>query len=377
MIPIARPDLGQDEIDAVADVLRSGMLGQGRRVAELESQWAARIGVHDAVALSNGTVALTAILTGLGIGPGDEVITVAYTFVATANAILSAGATPVFVDIEPDTYLIDAKRIEAAITARTKAVMPVHLFGLPADMDMIEAIADRYGLAVVEDACQSPGARFRGRAIGSFGHGAFSLGPSSNLTAGEGGLVTTNDARLATWLRAFRNHGIRNDLPADLLGYNLRLTDLAAALAVVQLEKLGRNVHRRQAAARAYDEAFGDLAVRTPVTPVGRSHVFHRYALHVGKIRDEVLAEVIAEGVAAEAPYPVPLHRQPYIQERGLHADLPVTDAVAAETITLPIFAGLRPDDQQHVIETVSRAVERRSAGRVASPLPAAQSVSR
>jgi perosamine synthetase len=377
MIPISRPDLGQEEIDAVSEVLRSGMLTEGRHVAELEAQWAARVGVHDAVAMSSGSVALTAILTGLGIGPGDEVITVAHTFVATANAILSAGATPVFVDVEPDTYLIDAKRIEAAITPRTKGVMPVHLFGLPADMDMIEAIADRYGLAVVEDACQAPGARFRGRAVGSFGHGAFSLGPTSNLTAGEGGLVTTNDARLAAWLRVFRNHGIRDGSPAEMVGYNLRMTDLAAALARVQLDKLVRNTHRRQAAARAYDEAFAGLAVRTPVTPVGRSHVFYRYPLHVGSIRDAVLADLIADGISAEAPYPLPLHRQPYIQERGLHADLPVTDAVGAETITLPIFAGLRAEEQQHVIESVVRSVERHTAEGDARRLPAAQSASR
>jgi perosamine synthetase len=377
MIPIARPDLGQEEIDAVAEVLRSGMLTGGRQLAQLEQQWAARVGVHDAVAVSTGSVALTAILAGLGIGPGDEVITVAYTFVATANAIMSAGATPVFVDIEPDTYLIDAKRIEAAITPRTKAVMPVHLFGLPADMDMIEAIAVRYGLAVVEDACQAPGARFRGRAVGSFGHGAFSLGPTSNLTAGEGGLVTTNDARLAAWLRVFRNHGVRNDSPAELLGYNLRMTDLGAALALVQLDKLGRNIHRRQATARAYDEAFAGLPLRTPITPVGRSHVFHRYPLHVGPIRDEVLGELVAAGIGAEVPYPLPLHRQPYIQERGFHADLPVTDAVAAETVTLPMYAGLGPDAQQRVVETVTRAVRRHTAGGLTASIPSAQSLSR
>jgi perosamine synthetase len=376
MIPIARPDLGQEELDAVADVLRGGMLGEGRRVAELEEHWAAGVGVRYAVAVNSGTVALTSILTGLGIGAGDEVITVAHTFVATANAILSAGAIPVFIDIEPDTYLIDAKRIEAAITPRTKAVVPVHLFGLPADMDMIQAIGDRHGLVVIEDACQAPGAKFRGRAVGSFGHGAFSLGPTSHLTAGEGGLVTTNDASLAAWIRVYRNHGIRNGSPAELLGRNLRLTDLAAAIALVQLTKLGRNIGRRQAAARTYDEALAALPVRTPITPVGRSHVFHRYALHVGSQRDAVLASLVADGVAAEAPYPLPVHRQPYIQERGLHADLPVTDAVAAETITLPIFAGLGPEAQQQVIDALRRAIER-PAAQVLPPLRAAGSGTR
>ena len=175
MIPIARPDLGPEELEAVAEVLGSGMLAQGRKVAELEERWAKFIGVRHAVATANGTLALMGIFSGIGLEPGDEVITVSHTFAATANAILYTGATPVFIDIEPDTYLIDAKKIEAAITPRTRAICPVHLFGLVADMDMIRAIADRHGLAVVEDACQAHGATFRGRKAGSFGHGAFSL----------------------------------------------------------------------------------------------------------------------------------------------------------------------------------------------------------
>ncbi|HKG56512.1 MAG TPA: aminotransferase class I/II-fold pyridoxal phosphate-dependent enzyme, partial [Candidatus Limnocylindrales bacterium] len=188
MIPIARPDVGREEADAVAEVLTGGMIAQGRRVAELEQRWAERVGVRHAVAVSNGTVALMSIFAGLGLGPGDEVITVAHTFAATANAILFTGATPVFVDIEPDTYLIDAKRIERAITPRTRAIVPVHLFGLVADMAMIAAIADRHGLVVVEDAAQAHSATFRGRAAGSFGHGAFSLYATKNLTTAEGGL---------------------------------------------------------------------------------------------------------------------------------------------------------------------------------------------
>ena len=172
MIPIARPDIGPEEFEAVREVLGSGMLAQGKRVATLEERFAAYTGVKHCIATANGTLALMAIFAGLGLGPGDEVITVAHTFAATANSILSTGATPVFVDIEPDTYLIDANRIEAAITPRTRAIVPVHLFGLVADMDMIQAIADRHGLTVVEDACQAHGATFRGRKAGAFGHGA-------------------------------------------------------------------------------------------------------------------------------------------------------------------------------------------------------------
>ena len=241
MIPIARPDIGEEEVAAVSEVLRSGMIAQGKRVAELEARWAEYCGVKHAIAMSNGTLALMAIFAGLGLGPGDEVITVSHTFAATANAILSTGATPVFVDIEPDTYLIDAARIEAAITPRTRAIVPVHLFGLVADMDMIQALADRHGLIVVEDACQAHGATFRGRKAGSFGPSAFSLYATKNLTTGEGGFITTDDDRLADWLRLYRNQGMRARYQFEMLGYNFRMTDLNAAIGLVQLAKLDRN----------------------------------------------------------------------------------------------------------------------------------------
>ena len=330
MIPIARPDLGPEEIAAVTEVLGSGMVAQGRKVAELEGLWADFVGVPHAIAVGNGTLALMAIFAGIGLEPGDEVITVSHTFAATANAILSTGATPVFVDIEPDTYLIDAKRIEAAITPRTRAICPVHLFGLVADMDMIRAIADRHGLIVVEDACQAHGATFRDRKAGSFGHGAFSLYATKNMTTAEGGFVTTNDDRLADWLRLYRNQGMRSRYQFEMLGYNFRLTDLAAAIGIAQFRKLERNTIRRRAIAAAYDEAFDDLPVRLPTTPDGRAHVFHQYTINVDKNRDVILAALREAGVGADVYYPVPVHRQAYIMERGLHADLPVTDAAAA-----------------------------------------------
>ena len=359
MIPIARPDLGQAEIDAVADVLRSGMIAQGRHVKAFEDAWAETVGVRHAIAMGNGTLALMAIFAGIGLGPGDEVITVSHTFAATANAILSTGATPVFVDIEPDTWLIDAKRIEAAITPRTRAICPVHLFGLVADMDMIRAIADRHGLVVVEDACQAHGATFRGRAAGSFGHGAFSLYATKNMTTAEGGLVTTDDDGLADWLRVYRNQGMRARYQFEMLGFNYRMTDLSAAIGLVQLGKLARNTQRRRTIAARYDKAFADLPVRLPVTPDGRRHVFHQYTIVVGPERDAIVAELRAAGVTAETYYPIPVHRQAYIMERGLHADLPVTDAVAATTISLPMFPGLTDAEIDQVIGAVRAAVAR------------------
>ncbi len=357
MIPIARPDLGQEEIDAVAEVIRSGIVAQGPRVKALEAAWAEYCGVRHAVAMANGTLALMATFDCLGIGPGDEVITVAHTFAATANAILSTGAMPVFVDIEPDTYLIDAKRIEAAITPRTRAIVPVHLFGLVADMDMIRAIADRHGLEVVEDACQAHGATFRGRRAGSFGHGTFSLYATKNMTTGEGGFVTTDDDGLADRLRLHRNQGMRARYEFETLGYNYRMTDINAAIGLVQLAKLDRNTARRQAVAATYDRAFADLPIRTPVVPDGRTHVYHQYTIDVGPARDRIIEAIRSAGVGADIYYPIPVHRQPYIQERGLHADLPVTDRAAAQTIALPMYPSLTTEDQATVVEAVRAAV--------------------
>jgi dTDP-4-amino-4,6-dideoxygalactose transaminase len=359
MIPIARPDIGPEEIAAVTDVLQSGMIAQGKRVRELEDAWAEFVGVRHAIATGNGTLALMAIFAGIGLEPGDEVITVSHTFAATANAILSTGANPVFVDIEPDTYLIDAKKIERAITPRTRAICPVHLFGLVADMDMIRAIADRHGLIVVEDACQAHGATFRGRMAGSFGHGAFSLYATKNMTTAEGGFVTTNDDAFADWLRLYRNQGMRARYQFEMLGYNFRMTDLAAALGLAQFAKLPRNTTRRQAIATRYDEAFGELPIGLPITPDGRTHVFHQYTLDVGGARDAIVEDLREAGVGADIYYPIPVHRQSYIMERGLHADLPVTDAAASRTLALPMFPGLTDGEQDQVIAAVRETVRR------------------
>jgi perosamine synthetase len=367
MIPIARPDLGAEELEAVREVLESGMIAQGRKVAELEAQWAEFVGVKHAIATGNGTLALMSIFSGIGLEPGDEVITVAHTFAATANAILYTGATPVFIDIEPDTYLIDAKKIEAAITPRTRAICPVHLFGLVADMDMIRAIADRHGLVVVEDACQAHGATFRGRKAGSFGHGAFSLYATKNMTTAEGGFVTTNDERLADWLRLYRNQGMRARYQFEILGFNFRMTDIAAAMGLAQLGKLERNTARRQAIAARYDEAFGELPIGLPITPDGRSHVFHQYTIDVGPARDAIVADLREAGVGADIYYPIPVHRQEYVMERGLHADLPVTDAAAARTLALPMFPGLTEAEQGQVIDAVQAAVRAHVPGATAA----------
>lgn len=361
MIPVARPDIDDAEIEAVSAVLRSGMLASGRKVMELEERWAGFIGTRHAIAVSNGTVAEMCVLAGLRLGPGDEVITVAHTFNATVSSIMFTGATPVFIDIEPDTLVIDTARIEAAISPRTRAICPVHLFGLPADMDAIIDIADRHGLAIIEDACQAHGATFRGRRVGSFGHGSFSLYATKNMTTGEGGLITTDDDSLADWIRLYRNQGMRERYHHEILGYNFRLTDIAAAIGLCQLDKLEHNTARRQAIAARYNAAFADLPVRRPVVPPDRTHVYHQYTIRVGVGRDRVVADLAAAGVATGIFYPVPVHRQPYVVERGITADLPVTDDAAATSLSLPMFPGLTDDEQTRVIAAVRAAVAART----------------
>ena len=357
MIPLTAPDIDQAEIDAVSAVLRSGQLAAGPRVAELEARWADHVGVRHAIAVTNGTAALMAVFANLGLGRGDEVITVSHTFNATVASILFTGARPVFVDIDPDTLTMDADRIEAAITPRTRAICPVHLFGLPADMAAITDIAARHGLAVVEDACQAHGARFDGRPVGSFGHGVFSLYATKNVTTGEGGLIATDDDDVADRIRLYRNQGMRERYRHESLGYNYRLTDVAAAIGLVQLDKLERNTDRRQTIAARYDAAFADLPVDLPARPAGRTHVFHQYTLRVGPERDRIVSELTAAGVATAIYYPIPVHRQPYVVELGITADLPETDRAAATTLSIPIYPGLSEADQDVVIGAVRGAV--------------------
>ena len=359
MIPPARPDLGPEEIAAVTEVLNSGMIAGGRKVAELEGRWAEFCGVKHAIAVSNGTVALMSIFAGLGLGPGDEVITVSHTFNATVSSILFTGASPVFIDIEPDTYLMDAGRIEAAITPRTRAICPVSLFGVVADMDAIQAIADLHGLTVVEDACQAHGAQYRGRRAGSFGYAAFSLYATKNMTTGEGGFVTTNDDRLADWIRLYINQGMRQRYHHEILGYNFRMTDIAAAIGLVQLNKLERNTARRRAIAQRYDEGLADLPIKLPTWPEGRTHVFHQYTLGVGSARDQIVADMKDAGVSCGIFYPIPCHRQAYVMELRIEADLPNTDAAAESCVSLPMYPGLTGAEQDQVLEALRTSVLR------------------
>ncbi len=354
MIHMAKPQIGDEEKQAVLEVLDSGILAQGPRVKAFEEGFAEMCGVKYAVATSSGTTALHIAMLAHGIGEGDEVITSAFTFIASANSVLYAGAKPVFVDIDPRTFNLNPDLIEAAITPRTKAILPVHLYGLACDMDPILHLAERHGLIVIEDACQSHGAEYKGRKVGSFGTGTFSLYPTKNITSGEGGMITTNDAGIDEKCRVLRQHGMRKRYYHDELGYNFRMTDIHAAIGLAQLKKLEKFNAVRQANAKFLSENLKGVVV--PYVPEGHTHVFHQYTIRVpdGK-RDALRAYLQERGIGSEVYYPVPIHQQSfYVSELGYKDHLPETERAAQEVLSLPVHAGLSSSDLEMIVATVN-----------------------
>lgn len=352
MIPIARPTMGSEERDLVWSTLESGALAQGPRVRELEERFAAFVAAAHGVATSSGTTALHLALLGYGVGAGDEVITVSFTFIASANSILYTGARPVFVDIDAATFNIDPRLIEAAITPRTKAIMPVSLYGRPADMPEIAAIAARHGLAVVEDACQSHGASVGDRRSGTWGAGCFSFYPTKNMTTGEGGMLTTDDAELADRVRLLREHGMKVRYHHDVVGYNFRMTDIHASIGLAQLPKLPGNNERRRTIAARYDAEL--RGVITPHVVEGRTHVYNQYTIRVAR-RDEFVARLRERGVGSGVYYPIPVHRQrPYLARGYGHEALPVTDRLTAEVVSIPVHPALTDAHVEAVIAAVN-----------------------
>lgn len=353
MIPVARPILGSEEEDAVVAVLRSGQLAQGERVAEFEARFAAALGVPHAVASSSGTASLHLSLLALGIGPGDEVITSPFTFIASANAALFVGARPVFADIDPRTYNLRPEDVAARITARTRAILPVHLYGNPADMPALCALADRRGLLMVEDAAQAHGASIDGRPVGSFGVGNFSLYPTKNITSVEGGMLTTGDAALAERVRLLRSHGQRERYRHEVLGYNLRMTDLHAAIGLVQLRHMAEFTARRQRNARYLTEGLAG-AVETPYVAPGYTHVYHQYTVRIpGGRRDAVAAALRERGVGSAVHYPIPVHEQPLYRDLGYAEHLPEAERAAREVLCLPVHPALSESDLETIVREV------------------------
>lgn len=358
MINIAQPMIGEEEKQAVLEVLESGMLAQGPRVQALEEAFAAMCRVKYAVATSSGTTALHTALLAHGIGLGDEVITSPFTFIASVNSIVYCGARPVFVDIDPRTFTLDAEKIEAAITPRTRAILPVHLYGLSCAMDAIMSLAAKYDLVVIEDACQSHAASCHGRRVGSFGTGVFSLYATKNMTAGEGGMITTNDERIAEKCRTIRQHGMRRRYYHDELGFNYRMSDVHAAIGLEQLKKLeGFNRKRQQNAAFLSARLRG---VTTPFVPPGYEHVFHQYTVRVpdGQ-RDALASHLNRAGVGCGVYYPLPVHQQPYYRQHlGYPDQLPEAEAAAAEVLSLPVHPGLSQNDLEMIVEAVNNFFE-------------------
>ncbi|GAA2294752.1 DegT/DnrJ/EryC1/StrS family aminotransferase [Glycomyces scopariae] len=350
-IPPAKPHIGEEEIEAAVAVLRSGMVVQGPEVAAFEDEFSAVSGTDHCVAVNSGTSALHLSLLAMGIGPGDEVIVPSFSFAASANAVRLVGADPVFADIEAGSFCIDPAHVEALIGPKTAAIMPVHLYGHPADMTRLTAIAERHGLAILEDACQAHGAAVDGRPVGSFGKaGTFSFYPTKNMHSLEGGIVSTDDAQFARTLRLLRNQGMEQRYANEIVGMNMRMTDVSAAIGRVQLRSLGTWTDQRRANAARLDAGIKTVAV-PPVAP-GAHHIYHQYTVRVEGDRDGALEQLKAAGVGSAVYYPTPIHRlRPFAH---IEADLPVTDRAAAEVLSIPVHPSLSESDLDRVIDAVN-----------------------
>jgi perosamine synthetase len=370
-IPFARPEFDDAEVRAVAEVLKSGWASQGPMAARFEEAFAERVGARHAVATSSCTTALHLGLILAGVQPGDEVICPSYSFIATANAVLYAGATPVFADIERDTWNIDPQDACGRVTARTKAVIPVHQVGLAADLDRLAPLAAK-GVTIVEDAACGLGSTYKGRPIGSHGNLAcFSFHPRKSISTGEGGMITTGDAGVAERARRLRSHGAsvsalsRHEARGLVfeeyaeLGFNYRLSDVQAAIGVAQLSKLDGMLLRRRAIADRYDRAFRVLGeVQLPSRPAYAGHAFQSYGLVLTPEcrhgRDDVLRALIDAGISCRRGIP-PIHLEPLYKDRCGVTSLPVTEEVASRSLFLPMFASLTEADQDRVVGAVVR----------------------
>lgn len=351
MIPAARPIIGDDERKAVDEVLASGGLAQGPQVAAFETEFSDLVGGAHCVAVNSGTSALHMALIALGVSHGDEVIVPSFTFAATANSVALTGATPVFVDIDERTFCMDPQAVASAITARTKAVMPVHLYGHPADMTHIGALARDHGLLVLEDAAQAHAASWDGVSVGALGDAAaFSFYPTKNMTSGEGGMVTTGSQDVARTVRLLRNQGMEQRYHNEIVGFNTRMTDIHAAIGRVQLGKLAGWTAQRQSNAQFLTENL--RGVVTPFVDPRAVHVYHQYTIRVpGHDRDAFVSALADKGVGSGVYYPIPVHRLPSFD---LDVDLPVTARVADEVISLPVHPSLTQSDLETVVSAVN-----------------------
>jgi dTDP-4-amino-4,6-dideoxygalactose transaminase len=353
-IPIAQPQIGWAERRAVGKVLKSGSLAQGPMVAKFEREFSKFVGHRECVAVNSGTSALHLALLSLGIGPGDEVIVPSFTFAATANSVALTGAKPVFVDIDPKTYNINPSLIESAISKRTKAIQVVHLYGLPADMSKILEIARKHNLLIVEDAAQAHLAEIFGQRVGTFGDAAaFSFYPTKNMTSGEGGMIVFKDSDLARTSRLLRNQGMEKRYQNELIGFNLRMTDIHAAIGVEQLKKIEKRTYLRIRNAEFLSSRLQQDI--TPFTPEGTKHVFHQYTVRLNSNRDLISTKLNDLGIGNSIYYPTQVHKLPSFQS---DLELEQTKLATEQVLSLPIHPSLSKRDLRRISDSLIRLMD-------------------
>lgn len=358
-IPIAKPIIGSEEIKAVEEVLNSGMLAQGETVKKFEEAFSAYLGVKNSVAVSNGTIALDLALKALDLQPGDEVISPAFTFIATANCILYQGLRPVFADVDPRTFNIDPDSLAEKITPKTRAVIGVHLYGQPFDLKAVQRICDDHGLILIEDCAQAHGAEFDSRKVGTFGMGCFSFYPTKNMTTGEGGMVTTNDDSIAAKLRLLRNHGDRGKYNHVALGYNYRMMNLQAAIGLVQLGRLEEFTAKRIRNAEFLNREIRINGLTKPYKDPHVRHVYHQYVVRVEDDfpadREKLIDYLQSKGVGAAVHYPKPIYDQPLYKRLGYGEErCPVSEDVSQRVMSLPVHPSLKEEDLKYIAATLN-----------------------
>lgn len=359
MIRIAQPLIGVAEEKAVLKVLKSGMLVQGPVVRRFEKKFAEYIGTKHAVATNNGTSALHASLLSLDIQKGDEIITTPFSFIASANSILYVGARPVFADIDPKTFNVDPEQIKEKITGKTKALLIVHLYGQPCDMDLITEICEDYDLKLIEDCSQSHGAECKGKKVGSFGDCAtFSFYSTKNITTGEGGMITTGNDKIAGRARLVRAHGSRKKYRHEILGYNYRMTDISAAIGIEQLKKLDEMNKRRIKNAKMLTKSIKNIkGLILPHTIPKVKHVFHQYTIRVTDefflSRNELAGGLNKKGIETKIHYPLPIHKQELYQKLDYHEHLPVAEKASREVLSLPVHPGVSEEEVEYITATL------------------------
>jgi perosamine synthetase len=358
-IPIAKPIIGDEEIIAVEAVLRSGMLAQGEAVKRFEDEFASYLGVKNAIAVNNGTVALDLAIKALGLKSGGEIITPAFTFIATANCALYQGLRPVFADVDERTFNIDPDDLQKKITPRTRAVVGVHLYGQPFDLAAVQEICQDKDIFLVEDCAQAHGAEFQGKKVGSFGTGCFSFYPTKNMTTGEGGMITTDDDALATRLRLLRSHGDTGKYNHESLGYNYRMMNLQGALGLVQLKRLEQFTASRIYNAQFLDRCIKIEGISIPHRAEGVRHVYHQYVVRVeegfSSSRERLMEYLQARGIGSAVHYPKAVYEQPLYQDLGYRKGIcPVAEDVSRRVMSLPVHPSLTEQDLEYIAQTIN-----------------------